>query len=445
MNTVQELRLDFTIPEFLRTVWASEQARDYWESKITRISANWQMVERLTLLHGMRQGILQSVIPEHIPQLQAWARENDTPMVILGLEGSSGGYGNATKPYEQGKPFTYRIYLGSEPDEFLTAWKAEDDLAIGHMLDYPVCCTKFFKKYWKDEGWRDLTYHTFDMPIQRNMVFNNVLLRHIGIRGVFHLPCSVTCESSVRMGLQIAEVMRVTGDDRDVEWWTELLSMPMQWDSLHGVAMVTTPILKTIYASDALGEKVVLKLESDRYPRAGASGNQFPFTMVQHVRLTRDANGFKSWEAMRDAHRFILSCIPKDLKGKVLDLGCGNGQLLKEIHKEHPSTFLIGVEANSAIIDRAVQGATYWNIDIYDLRAWVEVDLALMAVQRLYEAPEHKAHALMEVLSVYSEQVLLYSYDGWFEDVDKFIEPYFNIVTATKDLNQKALLLERKS
>jgi SAM-dependent methyltransferase len=439
-------RLDFTVPDFLRTVWASEAAREYWQAKINALSNLWKGVELLTLTDGLRPGILQSISPLDLPVLQVWALKHNVQMAIVSIDGVAKDYGNAAIPYQDGKQFSYRIYFGLEPERFLDAWRAQDDITIGHMLDFPDCCVQAFQKHWKESGWRDYTVLTFDSMDQKNAVYNNVLLRHIGIRGVFHLPCSVDCRPSIKRGQEILELMDNNRLNREMNWLKELLSMPMQWSSLHGIAMVVTPILKTIYASDALARKAVVNLHSNDYPQHGASGNQFPFTNVIPLKFNKHWNGFRSLETMQTAHDFIVSILP-EIKGKVLDLGCGTGQLLKAIQKAHPSTFLYGIDCDQSVIDKGAQGIKYSAIDIFDHRAWEEVDLTLIAIQRLYEVPESKAMALMEVIYNYSDMLLLYSYDGWFDDVAKFIDPYFDVMTTAKEpvANLRAVLLKGKA
>ena len=444
MDTLSKTqRLDFTIPDFLRTVWVSEQAREYWEPKIRSISASWHAIERLTLLNGMRPGVLQSITPEELPTVQQWALARNIPMAIVGLDGVSESYGNASLPYVAGQRFTYRVYFGMEPEKFLDAWTAQADLAIGHMLGFPDCCTASFVTHWKKEGWRDLTIHSYGQPLQRNLMYNNVLLRHIGIRGVFHLPCNVNCEASADIGAKIIGIMMHTeGLMKSAEWLQQLLVMPMEWTSLHGVAMVVTPILKTIYASDPLPVKATLRLESEIYPKYGASGNKFPFQNVVTSRLF--FNGFKSKSAMSAAHEFIVSVLKDNkIKGKVLDLGCGDGALLKAIQAAHPDTRLLGIDINEDVITTVAPGVIPYQSDIFEFRDWEAVDLVLLSSQRLFEVPEHKALALMEVISNFSKRLLLYNYGEW-GDVDRFVKPYFNIVTAVKNDNYKALLMESK-
>ena len=446
-------RLDYTIPDFLRTIWASVEARYYWESKIRRISGSWKYVERATLTQLLRKGILQSIPPEELPEAQFWALKNNVPMVVVGMEGAAAAYGNASVPYDPTLPFNYRIYFGEEPQKFLNAWKAGDDYTIGRYLGFPECCTKFFVEYWKKEGWRDLTYHTYEKQENRNLLYNNVMLRHIGIRGVFHLPCSTNCMASVALGGRIIEIMDYAGYAREVIWLKDLLAMPMRWSSLHGIAIVTTPILRNIYASDPLPVNSVLDLLSDHYPEHGVSGNTFPFLRSKPVKLrskTAFYNGFSSEEVMREAHNFILSTLPNEIgggiRGKVLDLGCGDGSLLREIQYRHPETELFGVDQEPDHIKGGKLGIKYYQARIDEFLAWQDFDLILIAIQRLYELPIPKTKELLERIHENAKELLLYSYDGWYPAMEELVRPLFDLITVSHDPERKfqAFHLKRK-
>jgi len=112
---MEDLRLDFTLPEFVRIAWASELAKEYWEPRIRDINACWPIVERASIMHDIRSGAIQSIIPEQIPDIQEWSARTGIGMAILALEGSHGSYGNASIPYNPGQPFTYRVYFGQYP------------------------------------------------------------------------------------------------------------------------------------------------------------------------------------------------------------------------------------------------------------------------------------------------------------------------------------------
>ena len=446
-------RLDYRIPDFLRTIWVSDEARYYWEPKIRRVAGSWKYVERASLTQMLRRGILQSISPEEIPEAQNWSLKSKIPMVVVGMEGAAQNYGNATIPYEADKPFNYRVYFGEDPQKFLDAWKAGDDYTIGQFLGFPECCTQFFVEHWKREGWRDLTYHTYEKQENPNLLYNNVMLRHSGVRGVFHLPCSVRCQLSVGLGQMIMEIMDYAGYPREVTWLKDLLGMPMRWSSLHGIAIVTTPIFRNIYASDPLPVNSVLDLLSEHYPEHGAAGNSFPFLRIHPVKFRSKPpfyNGFTSEEAMREAHNFILSVLPNviggGIKGKILDLGCGDGTLLREIQYRNPETELYGVDQDASHIKHGRLGIKYYQTRIDQFLVWQDFDVILIAIQRLHELPLPSAQQLLERIHGNTKELLIYSYDGWYPSTDELIDSLFELITVAHDPDRRfqAIHLKRK-
>src|SRR5262245_50649918 len=416
-------RLNFSIPDFVRIAWATDAAREHWESKINAISRAWKYIERASLTYEMRNGILQSFSPEELAEVQVWAMTNRVPMVILALEGSPLSiFGNATNLYERGKPFTYRAYFGTNPSKFLTHWKDGNNFEIGRALGFPECCIKFFDLHWRVEGWRDLNLF-MGHPEEKNLMYNNIFLKQLGVRPVFHLPCSINCKESCHVGMKIFDLWKAIGFEREEVWARELLSMPMRWSSLHGIAILTTPILRMVYNSDPIPRKVSIDLKSDYYPRYGASGSHFPFINVKPLHLHNTINGFRSEAGMQDAHKFLLQIIPKHLSGRVLDLGCGTGHLLQTIKSVNPEIELYGVEINHEVFKRRIGGPIYWEGDIFsEAPVWeFYYDLTMIAIQRLFEVPREQAASLLQKIHSHSSKLLIYSYDGWFNGLDSFL------------------------
>jgi Trans-aconitate methyltransferase len=449
-------RLDFTIPDFLRVVWVSEIAREYWEPKIHTISALWSTIERASITNGLRGGALQSIHPEELPEAQNWAMRNDIGISIVGMDGAIDSYGNASISYIPGRPFTYRVYFGANPKDVHDDWKFGDNIGIGAALGFPECCVNFFDKFWRAEGWRDLTYPAMVAKEVRNLIYNNVLLRHIGIRSVFHLPCSFLCKDSCKIGMDIQDLMGAVGNKKEADWLKELVSMPMEWTSLHGVAIVTTPIFKMIYATDALPKKVVLHLLSEYYPDHGASGKSFPFLNTRPVRLHLQSkkerfNGFNTLEGMREGHDFILSSLPPDITGTVLDLGCGTGELLKTILNAYPDAAGQGIdtdeEALTKIPYQPLQLTRFDLSDIYLFDWEVDYDLVLIAIQRLFEVDRGKVQELLDNIAWHTKKLLIYSYDGWFNGLDDLLGARFQVISTNRNaiMNFEAKLFERKT
>jgi len=47
------------------------------------------------------------------------------------------------------------------------------------------------------------------------------------------------------------------------------------------------------------------------------------------------------------------------------------------------------------------------------------------------------------VISNFTKRLLLYNYGEW-QDVDRFIDPYFTVVSSVKNKDYRALLMESK-
>lgn len=416
-------RLPFTIPEFQRVAWVSAAAREHWEPKIAAVSRAWPLVERATVERTLRQGALQSVAPEQLVELQQWSMRSGVPMAVVGMEGAHESYGNASIPYRAGVPFNYRVYFGKDPAAFLEAWQDGDQAAIGAKLGFPSCCVDFFSKYWVKQGWRDLTYPATDgAEAETNYSYANVLLKPLGVRPVFHLPCAFNCPTTIAIGRDIFDLMSDIGYQQEATWSKTLLSMPMEWSSLHGIATVVTPILKLVYASDALPRVVRLRLTDNAAT---------PLRLVR-----RHLNGFSSLAAMERAHRFIVDMLPEPV-GSVVDLGCGDGALLRAIQRQYPNTAVQGVESKAELAVEPYIAAA-------DLYAWQWNDnyrCVLLAMQRLLEVNREAAVALLAQIRQHAAIVLLYSYDGPHSEIEPLLSS-FRTITSRVDDTHAGLLLE---
>ena len=85
----------------------------------------------------------------------------------------------------------------------------------------------------------------------------NILWRWMGPRAVPHLPCSFDCRASVEFANTADGPWpraRITA--RRWTWLEEILSWPVSWSALHGIAEVKTPVLKASTRTDATGARV---------------------------------------------------------------------------------------------------------------------------------------------------------------------------------------------
>lgn len=433
-------RLNFSLPEFTRIAWVSEVAREAWEYRIGAINTAWFEIERSSVVNGLRPGGLQSIEPENLVRFQQWCFDQDVGMAIIGRDGVASIYGNAALPVTPNAPYTYRVYYGNNPLSFSRAWN-KDELKVGKLLGYPACCSVFFKAYWTEAGWRDLVYPMVGCaPARITGPFTcNILLRHIGVRATFHLPCSFDCKFTDATGNEILEHGRMMGFTDEMNWITEMLNWPVRWSSLHGVTIITTPVLKIITSSDALAEAVVLDREGKGYPAEGATGTEFPFRQTRALQLQglEDVwtdNGFSNPFAQRHAHDMILDVIAhlSLVSGRVLDLGCGNGALLQKIKMSYPEVTTVGVDLDEEKCNKAIArgNEVYWDDIVRTERYLIhDYELILVSLNRLKEM---NADLFLSRLQKHTRYLLVYSYQDWDDVTASVSESYFEQVSATK-------------
>ena len=459
-------RLDFTLPDFTRVAWVGDRAREVWEPRFARITAAWLEIEWRAVLAGVRSCAVAVASPEEfITRAQVWVEEGlaALPIEMMGLSGQP--YSATPVPMQPGQPFAFRLVVGRPADTaaFKAAWDAADQEAIGDLLGYPSCCREFFRRVWVDDALVDTTW---PMAVATAAAPNgglaggattvevagppqaNILWRWMGARAVPHLPCRFDCPATVSLANRLVAVGRDAGFEEEMEWLLEILSWPVEWSALHGIAEIKTPLLKVSTRTDATARRYVVRRQGDAYPSEGADGLRPPFVVPVKLRLTgtrgfrrgldnaaagpsarpiwyaRD-NGFASAEAMDDAHRPIVDAAIAALGGAgghVMDLGCGNGALLEELVDAAPGVVPFGVDVDPARIAHARtlhpdHAANFVVGDVFDdPRVWADgrrFALALLMPGRLLEArPEH-AEALRAWLRRSCDQVLVYAYGDW--------------------------------
>ncbi len=454
-------RLDFTLDDFTRLSWASDRAREAWHPRMARIGAAWSEIEWRSVKDGVRRCALSVVSPEAlIEQGGVWAKHGlgTLPLEMLGVNGYT--YSSTSVAPTAGQPFGFRVVVGTPADvgEFKAAFDDADDVAMGKLLGFPACCQQFFREVWVDDGMVDTTW---PMAVRTGHGMNgdatldvsgpaeaNILWRWMGLRMVPHLPCRFDCEETADLGRRLMRVGRDAGYDQEMSWLAEILSWPVEWSALHGIAEVKTPLLRVSTRTDATARKYTVRRKGDGYPGDGASGLDFPYRRPRKPIVTGSAqfkrglsnpierkmpfrpwyaadNGFGSVLEMDAAHEPIAALALATLGpegGAVLDLGCGNGALLKKLHGANPHVTPFGIDHDAerlrhagelmpAFADNFVRGDL-----LEDDRIWSgdrRFALALLMPGRLLESGPDAAARLMERLSSRCDHLLVYAYGDW--------------------------------
>jgi methyltransferase family protein len=136
-------------------------------------------------------------------------------------------------------------------------------------------------------------------------------------------------------------------------------------------------------------------------------------------------NGFPSVEEMHAAHQPIVALATAVLSsagGNIVDLGCGNGMLLKKIHEVKPASVPFGIDVTPSRIEHARElnpqfAANFVCGDLFDCdRIWPDgrrYALVILMPGRLLEVGSGRATKLKERIRAHGDQVLAYAYDDW--------------------------------
>jgi hypothetical protein len=271
-------RLDFELPDFLRLAWVTDRARDVWADRFQRVVRAWVEIESLSPLFQIRDCALVRVSGRDYERLQQRLEP----------------YGFKATPISPDQPTnasdlrSLQVILGAPQhiSRLQESLLAEDHSEIGRLLGYPVCCRTMFDQWCSREKLFDPTWlmaaDTADIRHENGLVeieagAANMLMRWIGIRPIAHLPCNCRCEPSLQLAKRFFEVGVELGFQTEMDWLQQVLSWPMEWSGLHGIAEIKTPVLKICTRTDATAEKLIVRWKGAGYPEEGAQGVAFPY------------------------------------------------------------------------------------------------------------------------------------------------------------------------
>jgi SAM-dependent methyltransferase len=205
-------------------------------------------------------------------------------------------------------------------------------------------------------------------------------------------------------------------------------------------------VLKASTRTDATAHEFLVRKHGDRMPAEAARGLVFPFRpparpgITQSISFRRglDAsivpetpppawyapdNGFNTRAAMDEAHRPIVELALETLgeSGTVLDLGCGNGALLKKIADARSGLVPFGVELDETKLAHARElqpafAANFIAGNMFDglpLDADTVYSLVLLMPGRLLEVDETSAARLLNWLRGHVIHLIVYAYGEW--------------------------------
>lgn len=462
-------RLDFRLPDFARLSWVSEAARARWAPRLGRIAVAWAELEWRSVAAGIRPcALLRIPLDRLAEEAPRWV-EASLWSLPLRLEGGSPAAYSSTPAPPSGRAEAgdlLCLVLGSRPDVlgFRAAWDAGDDTAMGELLGYPTCCREFFRQVWVEGGCLDTTWPMASntlRPVGRSLSlapagppWANVLCRWLGARAVPHLPCRFNCAESVALGERLVALGRELGFAAEVGWLREILDWPLEWSALHGIAEIRTPVLRVSARTDATAEEYVVRWQGGTWPEEGAAGLRVPYRPPARPPLTASLsfrrglaevgtgeapqpwhyadNGFASAAAMEAAHAPLVALAREALEGveagtRVLDLGCGNGALLRKLCAIASGLVPHGIDINAGAIAHAKVllpefAGNFLVGDLVETERWrggndaLRYRLTLLMPGRLVDGGPATTAKVLDAVAASSERLLVYAYPGYSAD-----------------------------
>lgn len=274
-----QVYLPLGLPPFTRVAWASDLARDVWGTRIQRVRTVLRELEWQEVRHDVRPCAHQRMETSDYHDLQRQLLAVNLDSEILPKR-------------DERTVAAADVGIAKRSDDltsFRSAFANSDESLMGRLLGYPQCCVKAFEARFAtslrvDPIWTISIDSSSAHPSPGNGVMfdssacSSVIWRYIGISSISHLPCSFSCSETSRLSVARLELGRRLGFASELEWLCDMLSWPVEWSALHGIAEIKTPILKISTRTDSTASKYVIGILGSTYPIEGARGLSFPYS-----------------------------------------------------------------------------------------------------------------------------------------------------------------------
>lgn len=142
-------------------------------------------------------------------------------------------------------------------------------------------------------------------------------------------------------------------------------------------------------------------------------------------------NGFSSKEEMDKAHKPVVDYtlnILENKEGKIVDLGCGNGALMRKIYLLNHNIVPYGIDIDPERIAHASVLLPEFSLNFFagdvfeDEHLWQKDNkyaLAIVMPGRFLETNESTALKLRRRLKKHCNKIVLYAYNDWLEKYGK--------------------------
>ena len=254
----------------LRIIWKNEGARDNWERVIQTLSNDIQELELISVAKDQRPCAWRTVRETELVNLSEKCRELGLMVFPVRRVGIWEGFVHFTPQPDPNRISNVYCVIAKDmrnANGFIEAHKKQDHEKQGAFLGFPSCCTNSFASNWAN-GFFDPMWQAHYFTMERGLKtspYVNPLLRYIGIRGSFHIPCSFHCNYTKTVSKQRLNLL----PENKKKLVLKLLSMDMEWSCLNGIGIVDTPIFKIVTGTVPTKIKYQFKVSGSFKPKYG--------------------------------------------------------------------------------------------------------------------------------------------------------------------------------
>lgn len=271
MSVESEWR-SLVVPPFTSVTWSEEAILNNYPRLSQRYSQAFRRLELDSITAGLRDCALIVVAHEGMAAFQLELKTRSLAYYEIMRINENSGYASGFAG--GGKPTSSFVAVGSEARArtLAAAYRLDNHALVAELLNYPRCCASFFHVVWQQEHLKDTIWPMAVNTTQRGFVdkynlaltgrmYANVLFKSIGVRAIFHLPCSVDCEPSEQLGAKNLALLNKTNSPDLDRFSRSVLGAESEWRAHYGVSLVENKWIRLLTNTDFSRQAVSLTLK----------------------------------------------------------------------------------------------------------------------------------------------------------------------------------------
>ena len=259
----------YRLPDFLRTAWVSDEARQVWQPRFEAIRELWPRLALQSVAEGRAECAIRVVPARMFFGLQAEARRRGVTAVALGVRGVAvAGYAAEGFRPGAGRPFLYEVGFGSGEvcAELEGLWGQRQFGAAYTIAGVAACCSEALDRDMRlgrvDPAAR---YAEGGVEVAAGAVMD-ALWSWLNVERVTCAACEPECDNAAAATARWEGYAGECGYSQEMGWLREVLGWPLEWTALHGIAELKTPVMKGTWTTDTRHTKATLRYRGEGYP-----------------------------------------------------------------------------------------------------------------------------------------------------------------------------------